>query len=189
MHIVLPDADRSTILDLSTEQLSLSLWHTLATIMLRAGHTADQEVYDVFLPWFQHMVMLSELLIESLSKSMNTSNYSLSKFQVDIEQIPMLYFVGSRCRHPEVRRKALALLRIDGGREGLWDGSAQVRLLEEVITTEEEGIENVVDEKSIPGDSRIYAVTEERDLDRRTMEIRFWKQGDGFFGPLRVLTW
>jgi hypothetical protein len=188
-HIFLLDADRSAMLAASTEQLSLSIWHTLATVMLRAGYTADQGVYDAFLPWFQHMVTLSELLIESLSKSIATSSYSLSKFQVDIEQIPMLYFVGSRCRNPVVRRRALALLRIDGGREGLWDGSAQVRLLEEVIAIEEEGIEDVVDERSIPAAARIYAVNEERNLCKRYMEVSFWKQGDGFFGPPRVLRW
>jgi hypothetical protein len=189
MHIFLLDADSSAMHAASTEQLSLSIWHTMATVMLRAGNTADQEIYDSFLPWFKHIIMLTEIMQLSLAKCIHTSSYSLSKFQVDIEQIPMLYFVGSRCRHPVVRRKALDLLRVEGGREGLWDGSSQMRLLQEVIAIEEEGIEDLVDERSVPPAARIYAVAEERDLGKRSMIVSFWKQGDGCFGPARVITW
>lgn len=188
-HIFQLDAHHSALLTATIEQLSLSIWHTLATIMLRAGHTADQSIYDGFLPWFEHILTLAELLLGSLSKRIESSTYSLSKFQVDIELIPMLYFVGSKCRSPSIRRKALALLRIEHGREGLWDGSAQVRLLEELIAIEEEGINDVVDERSVPAAARIYAIEEERDLDKRCMKVRFWTQGDGCFGPPRVLTW
>jgi hypothetical protein len=171
------------------DKLCLTLWHTLLTVMLNTSHTANQKVYDAFLPHFQYMVTLAKQLLDVPLSSSQDCGSSHASFKIDMETIPMLYFVGSKCRDPLVRRRALTLLRSAARREGLWDSFAHVRLLEEMVKTEEEGIENVVDENSVPVSARIYKLCEETDLEKRRMMVRFWKQGEEGFGPFHIITW
>ena len=58
--------------------------------------------------------------------------------------IPPLYYTACRCRHPRLRRTALALLkevaRVNP-REALWDARYLVPVVERVIELEEGGME------------------------------------------------
>jgi hypothetical protein len=42
-------------------------------------------------------------------------------FLFDMEVVSPIYFVCIKCRHPQIRRRAIALLRQTFRREGLWD--------------------------------------------------------------------
>ncbi|KAF2684444.1 hypothetical protein K458DRAFT_388919 [Lentithecium fluviatile CBS 122367] len=185
MHLYPLGIDWSSTGPLSPAKLHLSLWHMLLTVMISNSHTEDQTEYDTFLPYFRHMLTLAGHIYHGPSGT--TSPHPC--FQIDMGIIPILYFIGSRCRDSEIRRRALLLLSADVGREGLFDGLAHARLLEEMIEVEEGSIEDRIDGNGVSAASRIYKTCEETDLRMRRMKVRFWKQGENGFGPLHVLTW
>jgi hypothetical protein len=49
----------------------------------------------------------------------------------------MLYFVGSKCRDPDLRRQTLDILRETLRREGAWDSMVSARIIETQIAIEE----------------------------------------------------
>ncbi|KAF2447399.1 hypothetical protein P171DRAFT_407518 [Karstenula rhodostoma CBS 690.94] len=58
-------------------------------------------------------------------------------FTFEISVVPPLHFVATRCRHPLVRREAVALLKTNPPREGLWDVDTHIAVAERVIAIEE----------------------------------------------------
>lgn len=188
-HLWTSDAPVSGTRTPSPEQISLTIWHVTLTIMLASSQSADQMLYDALLTGFNRIVSLAETLVLSAPASITSTPHNDTRFRFDMDLIPMLYFVASKCRHPVIRRRAIALMRNSACREGLWDGEAHARLGEEVVRVEEEGLGKVDDEKSIPAEARVQKISEEIDLDNRRMEVRFLTQGEGRFGPWRLLTW
>ncbi|KAL1607641.1 hypothetical protein SLS60_002575 [Paraconiothyrium brasiliense] len=58
-------------------------------------------------------------------------------FTFEISVIPPLHYVATRCRHPLVRREAVALLKTNPPREGLWDVDTHIAVANRVIEIEE----------------------------------------------------
>lgn len=187
---VLHDAITHPIHQSAPDRISLTLWYATLTIIVATSHTTDQMLYDAFLARFQQIIDLVEQLFSISSQSITVRNapYRKARFRIDMESVPMLYLVAAKCRHPIIRRRAVALLRTGNFREGLWDGLAQARLSEEIISLEEGNGEQVVDEKSVAGTARICRISDETDLERRIMKVRFKRQGEVNFGPMRLLT-
>ncbi|KAL5446913.1 hypothetical protein PMIN06_007636 [Paraphaeosphaeria minitans] len=73
------------------------------------------------------------------SKSTNTGAH----FTFEISVIPPLHYVATRCRHPLIRREAVALLKTNPPREGLWDVDTHIAVAERVIAIEESVLDPV----------------------------------------------
>jgi hypothetical protein len=106
-----------------------------------------------------------------------------------MDTLPMLMFTATKCRHPHIRRKAIALLRAGSSREGLFDGCGDAKLAEEIMLIEEEGIEAVLDENSVPAEKRVCRIEEKFDLERKTLWLRFARQGVPELGEWKMLRW
>lgn len=59
------------------------------------------------------------------------------RFCNELGVIPVLFFVGTKCRDPTVRRQALHALRSMRRREGPWDSAMAARIIEAQIDYEE----------------------------------------------------
>ncbi|KAF1960650.1 hypothetical protein CC80DRAFT_513463 [Byssothecium circinans] len=180
------------------ERVSLTIFYITLIIILATSQTKSQMTYDAFLPQFKDLVRLVRLLLSHdniiiptgpASKSTRSEPSPSTRFRIDMDTLPMLYFTATKCRHPRVRREAISLLRAGSSREGLWDGRAEARLAEEFMLIEEEGIWEVVDESSIPAANRVWLMDEELDLDNKTWKMRFARQDEEEMGDWRILRW
>lgn len=181
------------------ENVNLTLWYTILTLMQSSIFTADPMELDKYTPQFRQIVDLSRILMLSntsppptqrrLGPSSETAR--AARFRIDIEVIPMLYHAGSKCRHPALRREAIALLRSGANREGLWDGWAAAALAEHIMTIEEEGLEKAefCGPESIPQAQRVMRLQEVTNLDARTTRVRCQKYGVDDYGSWKILTW
>lgn len=112
----------------------LRLQHTIAWILL-SGYGPGREMdYDNFLPQFQQCVALAG---EVAAAHQRYSGSSRSTFTPEIGFIPALYIIGVKCRHPNVRREVLSILRRRPIREANWDSISTAKIVERVIEIEE----------------------------------------------------
>ena len=61
------------------------------------------------------------------------------RFGFETGFIVQLYITAIKCRHPSVRRRALAVLANSWRLEGFWDSHVAVKMAERLIELEEEG--------------------------------------------------
>lgn len=180
------------------ENVNLSLWYTALSLLQATSMTGDPMKLDAYMPEFARMVHLSKLLMRRKSSDDGFRTYGSStgaldapQFKIDMETVPMLYHVASKCRDPALRREAISLLRSGASREGLWDAWAAARLAAEIVRIEEEGLGDVQGgiASDIPAGQRVCGLEEETDLQSRRIRVRFlkWKERD--YGEWRTLAW
>ncbi|GLI77341.1 hypothetical protein PoHVEF18_005630 [Penicillium ochrochloron] len=137
----------------------LRLQHTIAWTLL-SGYGPGREMdYDNFLPQFQQCVALAG---EVAAAHQRYSGSSRSTFTPEIGFIPALYIIGVKCRHPNVRREVLSILRRQPIREATWDSISTAKIVERVIEIEEgtAGEEQIVQSmEQIPIWQRIEALS------------------------------
>lgn len=181
---------------LPLENVNLTLWYTIVNLLRSSGSTADPMELDRYIPLFRQVVDLSRILMIPSTSSTQHRNGPVSelpitpRFRVDIEVVPMLYHVGSKCRHPALRREAITLLRSGANREGLWDGWAAAILAKHIMTVEEEGVERaeVRGPESIPRVQRVVKLQEVTNLDARVTTVRLQRYGEEGYGAWEILT-
>jgi hypothetical protein len=78
-------------------------------------------------------LILDSMVLETLQPA--------ARFTFEISIIPVLYFVGQRCRCPTTRREAVALLDRNPPREGLWDAKQHAIVTRRLIELEEEEVD------------------------------------------------
>jgi hypothetical protein len=168
------------------ENINLTLWYTMLSVLQATSMTDDPMQLDEYTPQFTRVVQLAKMLVQP-----HTDTQDTPRFRVDMETVPMLYHVASKCRHPSLRREAIALLRSSANREGLWDGWAVARLAEEIMEMEEEGLGRVEmrEAEDVPAQQRVCKLEEVTDLQSRTMRVRFMRWEEEEFGEWRVLAW
>lgn len=77
-------------------------------------------------------------------------------FLFDMEVIAPLYLIATKCRHPQLRRRAIALLRATVRREGLWDSQETAAIAERIMEHEEAEL-STLDGSELPAeDMRIH---------------------------------
>ncbi|KAF1980422.1 hypothetical protein BU23DRAFT_522499 [Bimuria novae-zelandiae CBS 107.79] len=180
------------------ENVSLTMWYTVLSLLQATSSTSDPMALDAYLTPFSHIVSLARLLMGASGmpalqacSQIPMESHDTPRFRIDMETVPMLYHVASKCRHQALRREAIALLRMGASREGLWDGWAVARLAEEIMTMEEEGLVGVemCGPEVVPACQRVSRLIEETDLQTRTMRVRLKKWGEDDYGEWRMLAW
>ncbi|TLD08110.1 hypothetical protein PspLS_12124 [Pyricularia sp. CBS 133598] len=110
----------------------LCLQYTIASTLLNISGPDRELAYDNFLPEFQQCVALASDVHDIYhSKSGGPA------FTPETGMLPVLYIVGVKCRHPDIRRQALSILRRQPIREAVWDSSSAATVVERVINIEE----------------------------------------------------
>ncbi|KAF2122007.1 hypothetical protein BDV96DRAFT_136393 [Lophiotrema nucula] len=161
------------------EGISLLISYTLIKIMVESSVSTDEMQFDCFRPQFRLIVDLVETLATS----------GPSKLDVDIEMVPVLYYVVVKCRHPLIRRKAISLLVACPRREGLWDGICTARITQYIVDIEEEGLRSIAEEQDVVAAARVCRFCVWTDFDGRKSWVKFKRQGEQNWNKERVLLW
>ncbi|TGO92103.1 hypothetical protein BPOR_0010g00150 [Botrytis porri] len=136
----------------------------------------NQMLWDPFLSVFEKITVLSEEVISNPA-------FTTTVFQIDMGVIGPLYQVVSACRHPVVRRRAVALMeRVPSLQEGIWNAGMTARVARKVMELEEYGIENVREAADIPDSARISDVDPKFEEGRRVTLT--YNRSDRARGPL-----
>ncbi|KAB8302420.1 hypothetical protein EYC80_005835 [Monilinia laxa] len=119
------------------------------------GITDNQILWDPFLSTFEKITILADDVISNPA-------FTTTFFQIDMGVIGPLYNVAGACRHPIVRRKAIALLeRVPSLQEGIWNAGMTARVARKVMELEESGIAEVREAADVPDWARISDVVPE----------------------------
>ncbi|KAG4025119.1 hypothetical protein MFRU_066g00220 [Monilinia fructicola] len=114
--------------------------HLKATaITLSAVTSTSEMVYDSFMNDFRYIVEAAELLVTRSEATPSVLNSS--RFSFDIGVVPPLHVVATKCREPNIRRKAVDLLFRTPRQEGMWDGVLSARIGRWIISCEEDGLD------------------------------------------------
>lgn len=125
----------------------LEIQQIVALTWLNRSLIPEESAADADIPLYERAVSLAE----TLTPSERDRNPTLpaSTFLFDMEIVSPLYLVAIKCRHPIIRRRAIALLRRYVRREGLWDSVKAAAVAERVMELEEVELE-VLDGSVLP---------------------------------------
>lgn len=106
-------------------------------ILVSALLSTFETAYDDFFDNFRNMIQHAQSLITAF-------NDLQIVFSFETRFIPMLAFLTHRCRHPQLRRQAISLLRKGPQMENLWKADHEIRVAETSVAFEESGCRNAV---------------------------------------------
>jgi len=166
---------QSTQLDVTAQQAihTLKIHYILTTILLSLHHNiapADETAWDSYFVEFEAIISHAAAVVDLDRKRRRQA------FSLDTEIILPLYLVASKCRQPNIRRKAVSILKSSSKQEGLLHGGITARVAQRIIDIEEGCLETVFSCEDIPNCARISDV-----------EIRFDPEENRAF--LRYLRW
>lgn len=148
----------------------LELYYQVAVIIICTYYTKTEVAFDNYLEQFQTIIQLAENIVSSWNLS--TSEYNLL-FSFDLGMTPPMFLVASRCRHPEVRRRAASLLLQSPFYHGAWRDRYSGLCAQRIIRIEEEGFERVVTCGDIPEGSRVRKVSADIQEEDRRIVMHF----------------
>ncbi|PWI71829.1 C6 finger domain protein [Purpureocillium lilacinum] len=120
----------------SLEETTLIRVKYLTTSILLATCLAVEEaMYDCFTAQFADIVTLCAGLLDGSQRRVTPAGHR--DFTLDMGIVHSLYVTACKCRHPGIRRRAMALLDAVPGAEGVWEGKEHARIGERVMQLEE----------------------------------------------------
>ncbi|KAI9650078.1 hypothetical protein NHQ30_000091 [Ciborinia camelliae] len=141
------------------------------------GMIDNQMLWDPFLSIFEKITVLAEAVITNPA-------FTTTVFQIDMGVIGPLYHVAGACRHPIVRRRAIALLEhVPSLQEGIWNAGMTARVARMVMELEEFGIAEVREAADVPDWARISDVAPAFEKEGRRVTLRYTRN-DRAQGPL-----
>lgn len=141
--------------------LHLQIQHRQIVIMLKSFPYDTETLFDKQLGYFEDIVSMSQQFIEEEIKEEKTLAENGTSGASDQYHaiIPSLFLTAGRCRDPQTRRKAIALLRSRRRwKEDSWDSVVAADLVEHLMLLEEKGLKNVASCVDVPDSNRLYAV-------------------------------
>jgi len=95
----------------------LKMYHMSGMILVTVCQSSNEMAYDLCNDEFEKILQLSESLIVAQTKD----SVDYTPFPCEMELLCALSVTARKCRHPDIRRKALALMKHAPPREGPWD--------------------------------------------------------------------
>jgi hypothetical protein len=133
------------------KELLLRIHHRTVFIWLSACLSVEECALDPHINGFEEIVDLATGL------TLTDEKLPRDIFSFEMRIIPPLYYTAIKCRDPDIRRRALNLLRFAAPREGLWNARIAMRVAERVIEIEEKEMGIAIPPSEV---SRIHAVKE-----------------------------
>ncbi len=156
--------------------LGLQLQIKVALIMLKMCIDSKPETtYDMFIPDFENIVSRVERLFQSLAlvdtKPLDPEH---TDFSMELGLVHPLFFVATKCRDWNLRRRAIAQLR-KAGKEGVWEGPIMAVLAQKVMRLEEQGVTRGT---LVPERNRFHEIKKNVDYDGRQILFELTKPLD-----------
>jgi hypothetical protein len=136
----------------------------------------DSMIWDKSLPIFEEIVSLATSIVLAPSECGTVSIGTDPSFSLDGSIVVPLFMVARSCRHPIIRRKAIALLGHSKRQEGLWEGTLTARVLNRAVEIEEEGLGEVLSCEDVPAWARISNIDVQFDPDGRKACMTYNRQ-------------
>ncbi|UNI18401.1 hypothetical protein JDV02_004672 [Purpureocillium takamizusanense] len=120
------------------ETILIRVKYLSASILLATCLAAEEGIYDRFTAQFADIVTLCASLLDGPQRKITPGHCG---FALDMGVVHSLFVTACKCRHPGVRRRAVALLDAVPGAEGVWEGKQHARIGERVTQLEECGLD------------------------------------------------
>ncbi|OBT44386.1 hypothetical protein VE00_07052 [Pseudogymnoascus sp. WSF 3629] len=157
----LPEDDRNTI-------VLLKMYHTIMTIMIATGLYGQQILHDEHHGLYGHIVALGKDLFDQQRATGSKDGYVFS-FEPGV--IFPLFFVAIKCRHPLIRRQAIALLETADHQEGTWESVGAAKVAEFVMGIEEENLPQGAGSEQVLESARVHLVNISSTIERRRINL------------------
>lgn len=168
----------------------LKMHHLFIAIMLGASGANDETKFDTYIGEFRQMIKLTESLLVPSTRTEQAGQKPSYIFDTNL--IPPLYMAATRCRDPELRRRALDLLWNLKSREGIWDSNVAAAIGKWVMEKEEEGLETIDGPHAVPVEARISLFGKGIVCGERSVLVKY-RQGPVVPGEVKTeekyLTW
>jgi hypothetical protein len=140
---------------------------------VRATH--DEMMWDEYTKSFETMVEHAEMLLQ-LERGQKQSSFTF-----DMEIILPLYIVAVKCRHGDLRRRAILALRSQNRQEGVWNSHLAASVAEYMMHLEEKGLRGTVVAADVVRRKRVLGVevTFDREEKRGNISYIKLKESDG----------
>ncbi|RAL03257.1 Zn(II)2Cys6 transcription factor [Aspergillus ibericus CBS 121593] len=138
------DAKQTALLIRSPEYLEeratdlLNVRRKFIQVLLDLDQSEGELGHDVLLSQYTVMVDIVARILEGTGGNQSLKQHH-PKFSLETGIVEPLFLVGTRCREPVLRRKALDLMRRYPRREGICEGMLASYIVEKVIEIEENG--------------------------------------------------
>ena len=141
-------------------KMLLKLQFDTALILLAAILLDDECRYDAYTDTFHDIVSHCEQLValENTLLGVDASDDGAFTYGFDLNILPPLNITAFKCRDPQLRRRAIALLKAGNRFEGLWNGKTVARIAQRTLELEEAGLPRVVVGGDIPRRQRARIV-------------------------------
>ena len=147
--------------------LHLRAHHRATLIMVECGTSTSEMNFDEHLDSFQ--AFLEEC---SAAATPPISPIITFHFGFSLGLISPLFLLATRCRHPTIRREAVAVLRSMHQSEGCWDSCSAALIAEHVIKSEERGLTMIQSARDVTAFSRLQLVGAEVDYENQQLVLR-----------------
>ncbi|KAF2167725.1 hypothetical protein M409DRAFT_53699 [Zasmidium cellare ATCC 36951] len=159
-------SDFSQTTDSSRSLKLLKAAGIINTIIIEMAQCSNEVAYDQYLSGFEETIALVE-----------EAKLSGHCFGIDAGLLDIVAFVGTKCRDPQIRRRALKLLKSQARLEGDRIASNPATILETLISLEERDL-NVTSCHDVPESSRRHLVSGQQHLAHGRIDL-FYVSVDG----------
>lgn len=146
----------------------LRIYYSFARIVLDTHHDGDEMGFDKQTERFQTMVQQAQ----DLDRFPSTATEGATQpFSFDISLASPLNFVGARCREPQIRRQAIALLR--AAVKSSWNSDHCATIAQCLLQLEEHGLGEVTRCEDIPSMRRVRRVMTDVCFDEDCIKLTY----------------
>jgi hypothetical protein len=118
----------------------LEIQRTVAYTWISTLMTPYQCDHDVHIPAYTAAIVLAEQIYGTGSNRIQHYRQA-NTFLLEVETVGPLYWICVKCRHPAVRRRAIAVLRSMHRREGVWDSDIAAVVADRLVAVEETSLD------------------------------------------------
>lgn len=108
----------------------LLMYHCVLKVWVATCISPFQTAFDAYFAVFEEILIHAEAILSANAVEV------IPPFTAEMGVVPPLYFVAIKCRHPDLRRKALSLLEITKPK-GIWRLFPAIAIVRKVIELEE----------------------------------------------------
>lgn len=159
--VFLPAEDRNTI-------VLLKMYHATMTIMIATGLYGQETRHDEHDGLYENIVTLGKSLFDHRRAAGSMDGYIFC-FETGI--IFPLFFVAIKCRHPLIRRQAIALLKTADHQEGTWESAGAAKVAEFVMGVEEENLPQGAGSDQVLKSARVHLVNISANIGQRRIGL------------------
>ena len=168
----------NTMLNQKSQQAawSLRIHQRMGSMHLRPRTSlmlADEFSWELYLQDYEDIVSSAEAIVALDEIRRGTSENRKIEFSLDISLVSPVFAAAHKCREPNLRRRAIALLKKAQRQEGLWDSTIAARVAERIAAIEQDAVGDVTKYEGIPMWARVVNVSVNFDKQERKGQFTY----------------